>query len=254
MAEVNTVTDALDQASQIEAEKLASVKKADAAVKTMSDFTSPEVLYQELISSVRKYHPSTDISMIEKAYKVASEAHKDQKRKSGEPYIIHPLCVAIILADLELDKETIVAGLLHDAVEDTWMTYEEVEKEFGGEVALLVDGVTKIGQLSYSSDKVEMQAESLRKMFLAMAKDIRVIMIKLADRLHNMRTLQYMTPAKQQEKARETMDIYAPIAGRLGISKIKTELDDLSLKYLKPDVFFDLVCKSPKRKLCTLSC
>ena len=248
MAEVNTVTDALDQASQIEAEKLASVKKADAAVKTMSDFTSPEVLYQELISSVRKYHPSTDISMIEKAYKVASEAHKDQKRKSGEPYIIHPLCVAIILADLELDKETIVAGLLHDAVEDTWMTYEEVEKEFGGEVALLVDGVTKIGQLSYSSDKVEMQAESLRKMFLAMAKDIRVIMIKLADRLHNMRTLQYMTPAKQQEKARETMDIYAPIAHRLGISKIKVELDDLSLKYLKPEVYYDLVEKVALRK------
>ena len=248
MAEVNTVTDALDQASQIEAEKLASVKKADAAVKTMSDFTSPEVLYQELISSVRKYHPSTDISMIEKAYKVASEAHKDQKRKSGEPYIIHPLCVAIILADLELDKETIVAGLLHDAVEDTWMTYEEVEKEFGGEVALLVDGVTKIGQLSYSSDKVEMQAESLRKMFLAMAKDIRVIMIKLADRLHNMRTLQYMTPAKQQEKARETMDIYAPIAQRLGISKIKVELDDLSLKYLKPEVYYDLVEKVALRK------
>ena len=248
MAEVNTVTDALDQASQIEAEKLASVKKADAAVKTMSDFTSPEVLYQELISSVRKYHPSTDISMIEKAYKVASEAHKDQKRKSGEPYIIHPLCVAIILADLELDKETIVAGLFHDAVEDTWMTYEEVEKEFGGEVALLVDGVTKIGQLSYSSDKVEMQAESLRKMFLAMAKDIRVIMIKLADRLHNMRTLQYMTPAKQQEKARETMDIYAPIAQRLGISKIKVELDDLSLKYLKPEVYYDLVEKVALRK------
>ena len=248
MAEVNTVTDALDQASQIEAEKLASVKKADAAVKTMSDFTSPEVLYQELISSVRKYHPSTDISMIEKAYKVASEAHKDQKRKSGEPYIIHPLCVAIILADLELDKETIVAGLLHDAVGDTWMTYEEVEKEFGGEVALLVDGVTKIGQLSYSSDKVEMQAESLRKMFLAMAKDIRVIMIKLADRLHNMRTLQYMTPAKQQEKARETMDIYAPIAQRLGISKIKVELDDLSLKYLKPEVYYDLVEKVALRK------
>ena len=248
MAEVNTVTDALDQASQIEAEKLASVKKADAAVKTMSDFTSPEVLYQELISSVRKYHPSTDISMIEKAYKVASEAHKDQKRKSGEPYIIHPLCVAIILADLELDKETIVAGLLHDAVEDTWMTYEEVEKKFGGEVALLVDGVTKIGQLSYSSDKVEMQAESLRKMFLAMAKDIRVIMIKLADRLHNMRTLQYMTPAKQQEKARETMDIYAPIAQRLGISKIKVELDDLSLKYLKPEVYYDLVEKVALRK------
>ena len=248
MAEEITGTETVDQVSQIDEEKLASVKKADAAVKTMSDFTSPEVLYKELISSVRKYHPSTDISMIEKAYKVASEAHKDQKRKSGEPYIIHPLCVAIILADLELDKETIVAGLLHDAVEDTWMTYEEVEKEFGSEVALLVDGVTKIGQLSYSSDKVEMQAESLRKMFLAMAKDIRVIMIKLADRLHNMRTLQYMTPAKQQEKARETMDIYAPIAQRLGISKIKVELDDLSLKYLKPDVYYDLVEKVALRK------
>ena len=221
---------------------------ADAAVKSMHDFTSPEVLYQELIKSVKKYHPSTDISMIEKAYKVASEAHKDQKRKSGEPYIIHPLCVAIILADLELDKETIVAGLLHDAVEDTWMTYEEVEKEFGSEVALLVDGVTKLGQLSYSADKVEVQAENLRKMFLAMAKDIRVILIKLADRLHNMRTLQYMRPEKQQEKARETMDIYAPIAMRLGISKIKVELDDLSLKYLKPDVYYDLVHKVALRK------
>ena len=158
---------------QKEEEKRESVRKADAAVKSMHDFTSPEVLYQELIKSVKKYHPSTDISMIEKAYKVASEAHKDQKRKSGEPYIIHPLCVAIILADLELDKETIVAGLLHDAVEDTWMTYEEVEKEFGSEVALLVDGVTKLGQLSYSKDKVEVQAENLRKMFLAMAKDPR---------------------------------------------------------------------------------
>lgn len=167
---------------QVEKEKLESVKRADAAVKSMNDFTSPEVLYDELISSVKKYHPSTDISMIEKAYEVAREAHKDQKRKSGEPYIIHPLCVAIILADLELDKETIVAGLLHDSVEDTWMTCEELEKEFGAEVALLVDGVTKLGQLSYSSDKVEQQAENLRKMFLAMAKDIRVILIKLADR------------------------------------------------------------------------
>ena len=233
---------------QKEEEKRESVRKADAAVKSMHDFTSPEILYQELIKSVKKYHPSTDISMIEKAYKVASEAHKDQKRKSGEPYIIHPLCVAIILADLELDKETIVAGLLHDAVEDTWMTYEEVEKEFGSEVALLVDGVTKLGQLSYSKDKVEVQAENLRKMFLAMAKDIRVILIKLADRLHNMRTLQYMRPEKQQEKARETMDIYAPIAMRLGISKIKVELDDLSLKYLKPDVYYDLVEKVALRK------
>jgi GTP pyrophosphokinase len=214
----------------------------------MSDFTSPEVLYEELIRSVKKYHPSADISMIQKAYETAREAHKDQKRKSGEPYIIHPLCVAIILADLELDKETIVAGLLHDAVEDTWMTYEEVEKEFGSEVALLVDGVTKLGQLSYDADKVEVQAENLRKMFLAMAKDIRVILIKLADRLHNMRTLKYMREEKQKEKARETMDIYAPIAMRLGISKIKIELDDLSLKYLKPDVYYDLVEKVALRK------
>ena len=228
--------------------KKAEIKKADANVKTMEDFTSPEILYDELIASVRKYHPSTDISMIEKAYKIAYEAHKDQKRKSGEPYIIHPLCVAIILADLELDKETIVAGLLHDVVEDTVMTTEEITEEFGAEVALLVDGVTKLGQLSYSADKVEVQAENLRKMFLAMAKDIRVILIKLADRLHNMRTLQYMRPEKQQEKARETMDIYAPIAMRLGISKIKVELDDLSLKYLEPEVYYDLVEKIALRK------
>ena len=248
MTEITKSTEAKKDEMQVEKEKLESVKRADAAVKTMHDFTSPEVLYKELINSVLKYHPSTDISMIEKAYKVASEAHEGQKRKSGEPYIIHPLCVAVILADLELDKETIVAGLLHDAVEDTWMTYEEVEKEFGSEVALLVDGVTKLGQLSYSADKVEVQAENLRKMFLAMAKDIRVILIKLADRLHNMRTLQYMRPEKQQEKARETMDIYAPIAMRLGISKIKVELDDLSLKYLKPDVYYDLVHKVALRK------
>ena len=248
MTEITKSTEAKKDEMQVEKEKLESVKRADAAVKTMHDFTSPEVLYKELINSVLKYHPSTDISMIEKAYKVASEAHEGQKRKSGEPYIIHPLCVAIILADLELDKETIVAGLLHDAVEDTWMTIEEVEKEFSAEVALLVDGVTKLGQLSYSADKVEVQAENLRKMFLAMAKDIRVILIKLADRLHNMRTLQYMRPEKQQEKARETMDIYAPIAMRLGISKIKVELDDLSLKYLKPDVYYDLVHKVALRK------
>ena len=248
MAETRKNIQIENSSGQSEQEKLESVKKADAAVKSMNDFTSPEDLYQELISSVRKYHPSTDISMIQKAYEVAREAHKDQKRKSGEPYIIHPLCVAIILADLELDKETIVAGLLHDAVEDTWMTDEEVEKEFGSEVALLVDGVTKLGQLNYSKDKVELQAENLRKMFLAMAKDIRVILIKLADRLHNMRTLQYMRPEKQQEKARETMDIYAPIAMRLGISKIKVELDDLSLKYLKPDVYYDLVDKVSLRK------
>jgi len=208
-----------------------------------ASFTSPEILYKDLIRSIYKYHPSDDISLVEKAYQIARDAHKDQKRKSGEPYIIHPLCVAIILADLELDKESIVAGILHDVVEDTVMTLEEITEIFGPEVALLVDGVTKLTQLSWSMDKVEIQAENLRKMFLAMAKDIRVILIKLADRLHNMRTLEFMRPEKQKEKARETMDIYAPIAHRLGISKIKVELDDLSLKYLKPEVYYDLAEK-----------
>lgn len=229
--------------------KLEEIKKVEASVKKMEDFTDPEKLHQELLAGIRKYHPSADLSMIEKAYQVAAEAHKDQKRKSGEPYIIHPLCVGIILADLEMDKETIAAGLLHDVVEDTVMTYDEIKEEFGEEVAQLVDGVTKLGQLSYSADKVEVQAENLRKMFLAMAKDIRVIIIKLADRLHNMRTLKYMRPEKQKEKARETMDIYAPIAQRLGISKIKVELDDLSLKYLQPDVYYDLVEKIALRKV-----
>ena len=228
--------------------KVDEVKKADASEKTMADFTSPDILYKELIDSVKKYHPSTDISMIEKAYHIADEAHKGQLRKSGEPYIIHPLCVAIILADLELDKESIVAGLLHDVVEDTVMTPEEIKQEFGEEVEVIVDGVTKLTQLSYKVDKVEEQAENLRKMFLAMAKDIRVILVKLADRLHNMRTLKYMKPEKQKEKARETMEIYAPIAHRLGISKIKVELDDLSLKYLEPEVYYDLVEKIALRK------
>ena len=204
------------------------------------DFTPPEELYAQLLDTIRKYHPSSDLSMIEKAYKIASEAHKDQKRKSGEPYIIHPICVAIILAELELDKETIVAGLLHDVVEDTVMTTDEIASEFSDEIALLVDGVTKLTQLDLSQDKIEIQAENLRKMFLAMAKDIRVILIKLADRLHNLRTLQYQSPQKQIEKARETMDIYAPIAHRLGISKIKIELDDLSMQYLYPDVYKSL--------------
>ncbi|MBC5682867.1 RelA/SpoT family protein [Ruminococcus hominis] len=218
------------------------------AVKNPEDYQDPEKLYQALIARVTKYHPSADISLIEKAYKIASEAHKEQFRKSGEPYIIHPLWVGIILADLEMDKETIVAGMLHDVVEDTVMTLDDITREFGSEVALLVDGVTKLGQLSYSKDKLEVQAENLRKMFLAMAKDIRVIIIKLADRLHNMRTLEFMTPEKQQEKARETMDIYAPIAQRLGISKIKIELDDLSLKYSNPQVYYQLVRDLNERK------
>ena len=226
----------------------------DGRIESIQEFQSPEQLYRDLILRVRKYHPSDDISLIEKAYHVAYQAHKDQVRKSGEPYIVHPLCVAIILADLEMDQETIAAGLLHDVVEDTIMTGEEIEKEFGPEVALLVDGVTKLQNLHLSTDqdgkpdRLEMQAENLRKMFLAMAKDIRVILIKLADRLHNMRTLKYQKPEAQQRIARETQEIYAPIAQRLGISKIKVELDDLSLKYLEPEAYYDLVDKIAIRK------
>lgn len=238
----------MEDKNKIQLEEQEEIAMQTEHIKPTKEFVSPESLYEELIASVKRYHPSTDISLIEKAYKVADASHKDQVRKSGEAYIIHPLCVAIILAELELDKETIVAGILHDVVEDTVMTEEEVASEFSDEVALLVDGVTKLGQLSYDADKVEVQAENLRKMFLAMAKDIRVILIKLADRLHNMRTLRYMRPDKQKEKARETMDIYAPIAQRLGISKIKIELDDLSLKYLEPEAYYDLVEKVAIRK------
>ncbi len=207
------------------------------------DFTEPEELYQKLIQMIRRYHPSDDISMIEKAYHIADHAHKGQLRKSGEPYIIHPLCVCIILAELELDKETIIAGMLHDVVEDTVMSSKDIADQFGEEVALLVDGVTKLTQLNYVADKVEVQAENLRKMFLAMAKDIRVILIKLADRLHNQRTMQYQTPEKQREKSTETLDIYAPIADRLGISKVKVELDDLAFRYLEPDMYYNLVTR-----------
>ena len=204
------------------------------------DFTEPDLLFEVLKKTVVKYHPSSDLDMITKAYELAKDAHKDQKRKSGEPYLIHPVCVAIILAQLEMDKETIVGGLLHDVVEDTKYTEEDLAQRFGTEVAALVDGVTKLTQINYSADKLELQAENLRKMFLAMAKDIRVIIIKLADRLHNMRTMQYMKPEKQKEKSRETMDIYAPIADRLGISKVKVELDDLSLRYLEPEEYKEL--------------
>ncbi|HAT02522.1 MAG TPA: GTP pyrophosphokinase [Oribacterium sp.] len=213
-----------------------------------ADNTPPDQLYKNLIRTIRTYHPSGDLSMIEKAYKLADDQHKGQKRKSGEPYIIHPLCVAIILADLEMDKETIAAGLLHDVVEDTGMTLDEIRKLFNDDVALLVDGVTKLTKLNLNTDKVEMQAENLRKMFVSMAKDIRVIIIKLADRLHNLRTLEYQTPEKQKEKARESLEIYSPLAERLGISRIKIEMDDLSLKYLEPDVYYDLAAKVNLKK------
>jgi len=232
------------------------VKFSDIRVQKHKEFMAPEELYQDLVRRVRKYHPSDNITLIEKAYTVAYNAHKDQYRKSGEPYIIHPLNVAIILADLEMDKETIIAGLLHDVVEDTIMTEEELEEAFGADVGQLVDGVTKLEKIpltntsmDQSDVKMEMQAENLRKMFLAMAKDIRVIMIKLADRLHNMRTLKYQKPESQTRIAKETLEVYCPLAQRLGISKLKVELDDLSLKYLEPQVYYDLVDKISSRRV-----
>ncbi len=193
------------------------------------------------------YNPSADIFLIRKAYNFAKYAHSGQHRVSGELFIFHPLEVAKILADLELDIATIAAGILHDVVEDTQFGIEDIEKNFGSEIALLVDGVTKLGKLEYRT-KEEQQAENLRKMFLAMAKDIRIILIKLADRLHNMRTLKYLPEQKQREKAIETIEIFAPLAHRLGISKIKWELEDLSFRYLETEHYYDLVDKVAKKR------
>jgi guanosine-3',5'-bis(diphosphate) 3'-pyrophosphohydrolase len=203
--------------------------------------------YSRLVKKISKYNPNCDFSLIEKAYLVSKEAHSGQQRVSGEPFIMHPMEVAIILAELELDSTAIVAGILHDTIEDTTYTFEQLQEKFGEEVAMLVDGVTKLGKIAYTT-KEEQQAENFRKMFLAMSKDIRVILIKLADRLHNMRTLKYMTPEKQIEKAKETLEIYAPIAHRLGISKIKWELEDLCLRYLDPKGYYDLVDKIAKKR------
>ncbi len=204
-------------------------------------FVPEDKLYEKLISMVSQSHPIGDVELVKKAYRFAKERHEGQKRKSGEDYIVHPLSVAIILTDMDMDKEAICGGLLHDVVEDTCTSLDEVREQFGPVIAELVDGVTKLTQLQYAADKVEVQAENLRKMFLAMSKDFRVIIIKLADRTHNMRTLQYVRRDKQIEKARETMEIYAPIAKRLGISKLKTVLDDLALMYLEPDIYYRLV-------------
>jgi HD domain. len=218
-------------------------------------------MLDDLLYKVMEYNKNANIELIEKAYNYAVDKHASQMRFSGEPYIIHPTAVAEILADLQIDTPTICAGLLHDVIEDTDTTYEQLKNEFGSEIADLVDGVTKLGKLSNttkmddqtkkenrdSSTRVEEQAENMRKMLLAMSKDIRVILIKLADRLHNMRTLKYMPPDKQREKAQETLEIYAPIAHRLGISKIQWELEDLSLRYLDPEGYYDLVEKVAKK-------
>jgi len=203
--------------------------------------------YEELKEKIRKYNAGCDFDLLDKAYAMAKKAHEGQLRESGEPYITHPLEVAHILADLEMDCTTIIAGLLHDTVEDTNCSFEDIKEQFGESAAMLVDGVTKLDKIPYTT-KEELQAENLRKMFLAMAKDIRVILIKLADREHNINTLKYMPEDKQKEKARETLEIYAPLAHRLGISRIKWELEDSSFRYLHPKEYYDLVEKIAKKR------
>lgn len=206
-----------------------------------------DFMLENLLLMIEQYNPDADLDIVIKAYNYAYNAHEGQYRKSGEKYIIHPLEVAKILAELELDVFTIAAGLMHDVVEDTDVSFSDIERLFGTEVAELVDGVTKLGKIEYKS-KEETQAENLRKMFMAMGKDIRVILIKLADRLHNMRTLKYMSEEKAKEKATETIEIYAPIAHRLGISRVKWEMEDIALRYLDPEGYYDLIEKVSKKR------
>ncbi|MEA5008619.1 RelA/SpoT family protein [Clostridium tyrobutyricum] len=204
-------------------------------------------MLEKLMKKIEKNCININKEMVKKAYRFADKAHKKQKRESGDPYIMHPVEVACILADMGMDTSTIVAGLLHDVVEDTDFTHDDITREFSAEVANLVEGVTKLGRLEYKTRK-EQQADNVRKMLLAMAKDIRVILIKLADRLHNMRTLKYMPVEKQKEKSKETLDIYAPLAHRLGISKVKWELEDLSLRYLNPNEYYFIVRKIAEKR------
>lgn len=203
--------------------------------------------FRHLIDTIHSYLPQADCEDVTKAYHTAEEAHKEQHRVSGEPYILHPLAVAQILADMKIDTTTITAALLHDVVEDTACTLEDLRNEFGREVAFLVDGVTKLSRLNYRT-KEDQQLNSIRKMFLAMAKDVRVVVIKLADRLHNMRTLRYMRSDKQKRIAQETLEIFAPLAHRLGIFNIKWELEDLSFRYLEPDKYYDLVDQMKQKR------
>src|SRR3954467_14261967 len=187
--------------------------------------------YRDLMKTVRANRPNDDLAIIKKAYDYSLKHHNGQSRASGEPYLAHPLQVAQVLAELKLDPQAIAAGLLHDSVEDTVVTIQDIEREFGAQVAHIVEGVTKISKIDFAS-KEERQAENVRKMVLAMVDDIRVVIIKLADRLHNMRTLEALPPERQQQIARETLDIYAPIAHRLGMGKVRGELEDLSFRYV----------------------
>lgn len=204
-------------------------------------------MLQRILDAIEEHKLDVDLEMIKKAYYLAEKAHTGQYRESGEPYLMHPVEVTLILIDMGMDTETICAALLHDVVEDTQYTYEDIKNEFSDEIANLVEGVTKLDKIEYKS-KEEQQAENIRKMLIAMAKDIRVILIKLADRLHNMRTLKHCSPEKQMAKAQETLDIYAPLANRLGISKIKWELEDLCLRYLHPEEYYDLVEKIASKR------
>ncbi len=203
--------------------------------------------YTRLLKKIEEHEIKCDLDLLEKAYKLSKEAHTGQLRESGEPFITHPVEVAGILAEMEVDCTSLIAAILHDTIEDTTYTYDQLKDLFGVEVADLVDGVTKLSKIPYTT-KEEVQVENLRKMFFAMAKDIRVILIKLADRLHNMRTLKFMSPEKQLEKAKETIEIYAPLAHRLGISKIKWELEDLCLRYTDSKGYYELVDKISKRR------
>jgi len=205
------------------------------------------ILLDNIIDKIKEYNPQGSFDQIIKAYNFAERSHDGQLRNSGESFFIHPYNVALILADLNMDIATICAGLLHDVLEDTEVTFETIVSEFGEEIANMVEGVTKLKKLKYRT-KQETQAENLRKMVIAMSKDVRVIIIKLADRLHNIRTLNYMPDAKKKEKALETLEIYAPIAHRLGISKIKWELEDLSLRYIDPEGYYELVDKVSKQR------
>ena len=224
---------------------LARLRAAPAAVVSRISRTQvpaePTHSIEDVVAEARAHRPSINVGLIERAFAVAQDAHEGQMRASGVPYVQHPVETAYYLATLQMDAETIAAGLLHDVPEDTDMTIQDIEKRFGREVARLVDGVTKLSKFGSARTMEEQQAENIRKMFMAMAEDVRVVIIKLADRLHNMRTLGYLAPEKQARIARQTMEIYAPLAHRLGMWQIKWELEDLSFKYIAPDKYRQLV-------------